>query len=137
VALVTLLAMLMLGSVSAFAATPDTDLPREKQDYHDHRSGDDRDQQDQKDASLESCAGDYATSIPRSEATLAAQVALKGNFPINDGPPGPSEDDGATEARRFNIFDAFPTRWDPGDYSPSSKVACETIVAKMGRVELG
>ncbi|TFH25241.1 MAG: hypothetical protein E4H03_01380 [Myxococcales bacterium] len=41
-----------------------------------------------------------------------------------------------TEARRWNIIDAFPTRWDPGEYSPSSNVATETIVCKMGRVEL-
>lgn len=41
-----------------------------------------------------------------------------------------------SEARRWNVFDAFPVRWDPGDYSPSSSVAVETIVAKMGRVEL-
>jgi len=42
-----------------------------------------------------------------------------------------------SEARRFNIFDAFPTKWDAGDYSPSSNVACETVVCKMQRVELG
>jgi phage tail-like protein len=42
-----------------------------------------------------------------------------------------------SEARRWNIFEAFPTRSDPGEYSPSSNVACETIVAKMQRVELG
>jgi len=42
-----------------------------------------------------------------------------------------------SEARRWNVFEAFPTRWDPGEYSPSSNVACETIVAKMQRVELG
>jgi phage tail-like protein len=42
-----------------------------------------------------------------------------------------------SEARRWNIFEAFPTRWDPGEYSPSSNVACETIVAKMQRLELG
>jgi phage tail-like protein len=41
-----------------------------------------------------------------------------------------------TEARRWNIFDAFPTRWDPGEYSPSSNVACETVVCKMQRLEL-
>lgn len=41
------------------------------------------------------------------------------------------------EARRWEIADAFPTRWDPGEYSPSSNVACETIVCKMQRVELG
>jgi phage tail-like protein len=41
-----------------------------------------------------------------------------------------------SEARRWNIEDAFPTRWDPGEYSPSSNVACETIVAKMQRVLL-
>lgn len=41
-----------------------------------------------------------------------------------------------SEARRFNVFDAFPTRWDAGDYSPSSNVACETVVCKMQRMEL-
>ncbi len=41
-----------------------------------------------------------------------------------------------TEARRFNFLECYPVRWDPGDYSPSSNVACETIVCKMGRVEL-
>ncbi|GIW72540.1 MAG: hypothetical protein KatS3mg102_2082 [Planctomycetota bacterium] len=41
-----------------------------------------------------------------------------------------------TEARRWNIFECFPITWDPGDFSPTSNVACETIVAKMGRVEL-
>ena len=40
------------------------------------------------------------------------------------------------ELRRFNCFECFPTRWDPGEYSPSSNVAVETIVCKMGRVEL-
>ena len=40
------------------------------------------------------------------------------------------------EARSFNYLDCFPTRWDPGDYSPSSNVACESITCKMGRVEL-
>jgi phage tail-like protein len=44
--------------------------------------------------------------------------------------------DGQTEARRFDIEECFPIRWDPGEYSPSSNVACETIVAKMGRVVL-
>lgn len=42
-----------------------------------------------------------------------------------------------SEARRWNVIDAFPVRWDPGEYSPSSNVAVETIVAKMQRVELG
>ena len=41
-----------------------------------------------------------------------------------------------SEARRFNCLECFPTQWDPGDYSPSSNVACESIVANMGRVEL-
>jgi phage tail-like protein len=40
------------------------------------------------------------------------------------------------EARRFNILECFPTRWDAGDYSPSSNVATETVVCKMQRVEL-
>lgn len=42
----------------------------------------------------------------------------------------------SSEVRRFNLFECFPTRWDAADYSPSSNVACETIVCKMGRVEL-
>lgn len=41
-----------------------------------------------------------------------------------------------SEARRFDLFECFPTSWDPGEYSPSSNVAVETIVCKMGRVEL-
>jgi phage tail-like protein len=42
-----------------------------------------------------------------------------------------------SEGRRWTIYDAFPVRWDPGDFSPSSNVACETIVCKMGRLALG
>ena len=42
-----------------------------------------------------------------------------------------------SEARRWDVHDAFPSRWDPGEYSPSSNVATETVVCKMGRVELG
>jgi len=42
-----------------------------------------------------------------------------------------------SEARRFNLFECFPTRWDAADFSPSSNVACETIVCKIGYVELG
>lgn len=41
-----------------------------------------------------------------------------------------------SESRRFNVFEAYPTRWDSADFSPTSNVACETIVAKMGYVEL-
>ena len=44
--------------------------------------------------------------------------------------------DDTTEAGRYNLFDCFPVRWDPGEYSPTSTVAEETIVAKMQRVEL-
>lgn len=40
------------------------------------------------------------------------------------------------EVRRYNLMECFPIKYDPGDYSPSSSVACETIVCKMGRVEL-
>jgi len=43
--------------------------------------------------------------------------------------------DGA-EARRWNLLECFPVRWDAGEYSPSSNVACETVVAKIGHVEL-
>ena len=41
-----------------------------------------------------------------------------------------------SESRRFNCFGCFPTRWDAADFSPSSNIACETIVANMGYVEL-
>jgi phage tail-like protein len=41
-----------------------------------------------------------------------------------------------SEARRFNCLECYPTRWDAGDYSPSSNVACESVTCKMGRVEL-
>jgi phage tail-like protein len=39
-------------------------------------------------------------------------------------------------ARRYHFFECYPLRWDPGEYSPSSQVAVETIVCKMQRVEL-
>jgi phage tail-like protein len=42
-----------------------------------------------------------------------------------------------TEARRFNLIECFPTKWDGGDYSPSSNVACEGVTCKIGKVELG
>ena len=29
-----------------------------------------------------------------------------------------------SEARRFNALECFPTKWDSGDFSPSSTVAC-------------
>ncbi len=41
-----------------------------------------------------------------------------------------------SESRRWNAHDCFPTSWDPGEYSPSSNVAVETITCKMSRVEL-
>ena len=41
-----------------------------------------------------------------------------------------------SEARRWNFFECFPTRWEAADYSPSSDARTETIVCKMGRVEL-
>lgn len=41
-----------------------------------------------------------------------------------------------SEARRFNCFDCFPVTYDPGEYSPTSNVAVETVVVNMGRVEL-
>lgn len=40
------------------------------------------------------------------------------------------------EARRWSLSECFPVKFDPGDYSPSSTVACETLVVKIGRVEL-
>lgn len=42
--------------------------------------------------------------------------------------------DGA-EARRFNLIDCFPEKYDPGDYSPSSNVATEKLTVKIGRIE--
>jgi phage tail-like protein len=41
-----------------------------------------------------------------------------------------------SEARRYNLLECFPTRWDPGEYSPSSNVAVETVVASCTRVEM-
>jgi len=42
-----------------------------------------------------------------------------------------------SEARRFNFIECFPTRWEAADYSPSSgEVSGETIVVKIGRVEM-
>jgi len=41
-----------------------------------------------------------------------------------------------TDARSWNCLECFPTRWDSGEFSPSSNTAIETIVCKMGRVEL-
>lgn len=40
------------------------------------------------------------------------------------------------EVRRWNLVDCFPVRWDPGDYSPSSSVAMETLTVKIGHIEL-
>jgi phage tail-like protein len=42
----------------------------------------------------------------------------------------------ATPARTFNLIDCFPVKYDPGDYSPSSNVAMETITTKIDRVTL-
>jgi len=39
-------------------------------------------------------------------------------------------------ARSFNCLECYPTKWDSGDFSPSSNVSCESIICKMGRVEL-
>lgn len=41
-----------------------------------------------------------------------------------------------SDARSWNLIETFPVRWDPGEYSPSSNVAVETIVAKIGYAEL-
>ncbi len=38
--------------------------------------------------------------------------------------------------REYYFDECFPTSWDPGEYSPSSNVAGETLVCKVGRVEL-
>lgn len=39
------------------------------------------------------------------------------------------------EARRWNLMECFPIKYDPGDYSPSSTTSVETIVVKIGHVE--
>ena len=39
-------------------------------------------------------------------------------------------------ARRWDLQACFPVKYDPGEYSPSSTVAVETLVAKVGRIEL-
>jgi len=41
-----------------------------------------------------------------------------------------------SEARRYNLLDCFPTRWDPGEYSPSLKTQTETLTVSVGRIEL-
>ena len=38
--------------------------------------------------------------------------------------------------RRWDLQGCFPVKYDPGEYSPSSTVAVETLVAKIGRIEL-
>lgn len=38
--------------------------------------------------------------------------------------------------REYTLLDCFPTRWDPGEYSPSSQVQTETVTVKMGRIEM-
>lgn len=40
-----------------------------------------------------------------------------------------------SEARRWNLMECFPIKYDPGDYSPSSTTRLETIVVKIGHVE--
>ncbi len=45
------------------------------------------------------------------------------------------ERDGS-EARRWNLIDCFPVSYSPRNHDAGSNVACETIVCKMGRVEL-
>jgi phage tail-like protein len=40
-------------------------------------------------------------------------------------------------ARTFNLVDCFPVRWDPGDYSPSSNLATESLTCRVTRVEMG
>lgn len=39
--------------------------------------------------------------------------------------------------RRYNLYDCFPTQWSASAFVSTSNVSCETIVCKMGRVELG
>lgn len=41
-----------------------------------------------------------------------------------------------TAGRGYDLFDCFPVRWDPGEYSPSSKVQTETLTVKIGRIEM-
>jgi hypothetical protein len=38
--------------------------------------------------------------------------------------------------RTWNLMECFPIRYDAGDYSPSSTTKVETIVVKIGHVEL-
>lgn len=38
--------------------------------------------------------------------------------------------------KRYNLFDCFPTTWSAAPLATTSNVQCETIVCKMGRVEL-
>lgn len=45
------------------------------------------------------------------------------------------KDRAGAEARRWNLMECFPIKFDPGDYSPSSTTRVETIVAKIGHVE--
>jgi phage tail-like protein len=46
------------------------------------------------------------------------------------------KDNRGSELRRYNLMECFPIKYDPGDYSPSSNVAVESITVKIGRVEL-
>ena len=41
-----------------------------------------------------------------------------------------------TAGRGYNLIDCFPTRWDPGEYSPSSNARTETLTVKIGRIEM-
>jgi len=40
-----------------------------------------------------------------------------------------------SEVLRYNLIDCFPVKWDPGDYSPSSTIAVESMRVKLGRIE--
>lgn len=45
------------------------------------------------------------------------------------------KDRAGKEARRYNLMEVFPIKYDPGDYSPSSTTKVETITVKIGHVE--
>ncbi|MBM3926198.1 MAG: twin-arginine translocation signal domain-containing protein [SAR202 cluster bacterium] len=45
------------------------------------------------------------------------------------------KDRDGSEARKYNLFECFPIKFDPGDYSPSSTTMVESITVKIGRVE--
>jgi phage tail-like protein len=39
-------------------------------------------------------------------------------------------------ARKYNLIDCFPVKWDPGDYSPSSNVVVEMLEVRLDRITM-